>query len=759
MTRLLKRKKTVALIWVLVYIVLLFIPIFGNGYILMSVNSAIKKETESKNIYFMKTLGGNIDSVFKEMEASKKIIQDISGVNEMASVTKVTPQVLYELKSIGNELKRLGIYDYGKFEKFIYFPSIKKVVTSANYFDADDTAVSSKLNIDDLNYKAMLQYSINSVVTDSIENEDGSESFVYRFITVINPDSNQRYVIGILVTQQNLFGGEIDFSKSDIAVLKRQGDIYISTDKSLKSSVLGAVDQMEPCSIQQIMIDGENAEISYVKSEVLNYKYVYISRGEYIYSTVHNMRAIGILISILSMLLMALVLYKLSNWNYLNIKEVMKVLCGNDSTIEEYDENEFEFIKRSVEENAKQRRDMKIKVDLYMDSLREKFLVELLRGSVNDEKYISEEMKKYGLNFSGEYFCVTVICVKNNEIMYGKSLKDAYYIIKNIMTDMFQKETFVCAEYTDKLLCIFNFNENINVNEYMCRQLRECAEVTRMVTEITFTSVTSELAVGLQSLPYLYENVIYSLNLSEFYGMDDHVSPEDFKSIGNIFDIERIEAIENEIMICIKDGEKERMDELIDDLLTEQIEIGHTWVVMGRAYSILSKIQKMIAGLAINYSKESMEKLNSFKKFENIKSIKSFVSEYGVYAMNILESGGEEKTELYSATIEYINNHYTDPNLNVNKVSVSMGVTSIYLAYVVKQNSGVKLSEYIGKLRIEHAKKLLQQSPELKVEDVAKQSGFWQNRSFYNTFKKLTGLTPTQYRTQYKMSKDKKENE
>ena len=205
MTRLLKRKKTVALIWVLVYIVLLFIPIFGNGYILMSVNSAIKKETESKNTYFMKTLGRNIDSVFKEIEASKKIIQDISGVNEMASVTKVTPQVLYELKSIGNELKRLGIYDYGKFEKFIYFPSIKKVVTSANDFDADDTAVSSKLNIDDLNYKAMLQYSINSVVTNSIENEDGSESFVYRFITVINPDSNQRYVIGILVTQQNLF--------------------------------------------------------------------------------------------------------------------------------------------------------------------------------------------------------------------------------------------------------------------------------------------------------------------------------------------------------------------------------------------------------------------------------------------------------------------------------------------------------------------------------------------------------------------------
>ena len=114
--------------------------------------------------------------------------------------------------------------------------------------------------------------------------------------------------------------------------------------------------------------------------------------------------------------------------------------------------------------------------------------------------------------------------------------------------------------------------------------------------------------------------------------------------------------------------------------------------------------------------------------------------------MKILDSSSEEKSELYQKAVEYINNHYTEPDLNVNKVGEELGVTSIYLAYVVKQNSGMKLSEYIAKLRIETAKELLESDHDMKIEQVAEESGFWQNRTFYNTFKKYTGLTPTQYR-------------
>ena len=145
-------------------------------------------------------------------------------------------------------------------------------------------------------------------------------------------------------------------------------------------------------------------------------------------------------------------------------------------------------------------------------------------------------------------------------------------------------------------------------------------------------------------------------------------------------------------------------------------------------------------------TEESFDMLNSFKDSDNIEKIKGFIKTYGIHAMELFDSEKEEKSEIYEKAISYINEHYTESDLNVARVSENIGVTAIYLAYIVKQNSGVKLSEYIAKLRIDKAKNLLDNAPEMKVEDVAKMSGFWQNRTFYYTFKKYTGLTPTQYR-------------
>ena len=50
--------------------------------------------------------------------------------------------------------------------------------------------------------------------------------------------------------------------------------------------------------------------------------------------------------------------------------------------------------------------------------------------------------------------------------------------------------------------------------------------------------------------------------------------------------------------------------------------------------------------------------------------------------------------------------------------------------------------------RVDRAKKLLLDQPEMKIEQVGEYTGFSVNRTFLRTFKKYEGISPSVYREQ-----------
>ncbi|OUM97543.1 MAG: DNA-binding response regulator [Thermobacillus sp. ZCTH02-B1] len=68
-----------------------------------------------------------------------------------------------------------------------------------------------------------------------------------------------------------------------------------------------------------------------------------------------------------------------------------------------------------------------------------------------------------------------------------------------------------------------------------------------------------------------------------------------------------------------------------------------------------------------------------------------------------------------------------------------------YLSRLFKQELGINLSEYIDQCRIRRAKELLGNG-DLKIRDVAASVGYEAAHSFTRFFKKVTGMTPQEYR-------------
>ena len=104
----------------------------------------------------------------------------------------------------------------------------------------------------------------------------------------------------------------------------------------------------------------------------------------------------------------------------------------------------------------------------------------------------------------------------------------------------------------------------------------------------------------------------------------------------------------------------------------------------------------------------------------------------------------EAAKEKLDRVTDFIRENYTS-DLSREGLAAAVGMNPNYMSGLFKQYAGIKVNEYINRLRIEDALKKLE-DPEVKVIDVALSVGFESLSTFNRAFKKEVGRTPTEYR-------------
>ncbi len=91
---------------------------------------------------------------------------------------------------------------------------------------------------------------------------------------------------------------------------------------------------------------------------------------------------------------------------------------------------------------------------------------------------------------------------------------------------------------------------------------------------------------------------------------------------------------------------------------------------------------------------------------------------------------------------------YLDCELKLTDLADKLQVSRHHASQIINESFGVSFYEYINKLRIEEAEKLLvdDNSYDLNITDIAFKCGFNNRVSFYNSFRKHIGMTPSEFR-------------
>ncbi len=102
-----------------------------------------------------------------------------------------------------------------------------------------------------------------------------------------------------------------------------------------------------------------------------------------------------------------------------------------------------------------------------------------------------------------------------------------------------------------------------------------------------------------------------------------------------------------------------------------------------------------------------------------------------------------EAGDVIDRALEYIQLHLAD-GLTLEAIANHFDLNTTYLGRLIKQKTGRRYTECLTRMRMEKARKLLE-NKEYRVAEIAEMVGYKGYLSFYKVFSKEEGISPTDY--------------
>lgn len=101
--------------------------------------------------------------------------------------------------------------------------------------------------------------------------------------------------------------------------------------------------------------------------------------------------------------------------------------------------------------------------------------------------------------------------------------------------------------------------------------------------------------------------------------------------------------------------------------------------------------------------------------------------------------------EMIQKAQTYIDKHFADAEISLNEVAAYVSMSSSHFSMIFSRETGETFIEYLTRQRIKKARELLR-TTNLKAKEIAFEVGYNNQHYFYLVFKKVSGVSPTEFR-------------
>lgn len=393
---------------------------------------------------------------------------------------------------------------------------------------------------------------------------------------------------------------------------------------------------------------------------------------------------------------------------------------------------------RNERENLK-RLQKQVEGDLLLR--REQFLLRMVMGGISSAEAI-ELGQQLGLNLVAKHYLVMLIKIElcdagkpfdyqvcqrvektvahlasNNPdiLLTKKDLEELVLIIKGEDPEALHQEAIFWGELIRKEVG----------SDPVCKLVIEIGAPQQRLSDIHRSF--AEAMVKSMGREHMLENPVENLAGIKF----DHTEFENYLKFGSLADFDTFFATHLE-PIC---------------QTALQSELVRHYVFL----EILLTIAQFVSDLGDEVSQVAPEVQEIENLLQSITTIEQMKGELRRIISSALvfrnSQANHERSMIIQQAKAYIDSHFTDPDLQMNKVAAQCNLSSNHFSTVFSQEMGVSFRDYINNLRLNRAKELLR-STNIMCAQVAYQCGYNDPHYFSTFFKKKTGFTPQEFREQ-----------
>lgn len=752
-------RHTILLSWLISYIIVLLIPFAGNLIVNARVHHIIEEDIFASNKMRLEILRDKVDVFFHESERIASEMMGDDGIAKLSQANSADNFTRYDAISIGNMFQRHIFSASHQISGYLYFPKMDMILSNNSLIDSktfydtyySDSGISYNEWMMRFTGKERSLYATNTTygnvgVGEAIEN--------IRELWMLGKGSEERTVVVTLISGDTLFSNLTDADEdSSIMILDENKKILVGKGQEYEDDFFCDMKFDKNNSTAAFKYKSQNQIASSIASKWNGMQYVYIIKeADFNKKMSLIWRVMIVWVSIAVLVGVGMIIVIIRN-NYRPLKNLISILKKMEYHDEFNSQNEYIIIKEVINKliDGNNVKDSVLKRQ--KDNLQNMYLSNIIEGK--NIKNSFQKLSSVGIVFKKPVFYIALISIEdlgkfaegNSDVEYNMRL--AIYALSNIISEILEAHFPVnICEINNTIVCVVNTDGERKDKDILKENLIKAQDSIGYYFDTIITVAISGEGRDAENLHRLYNDAVSAEEYRNIIGGEDLIDyteiEEDSKTAYGYS-----KAKWHELVHIIDTGDLTNAERMLDEIIKSDFEenLSSKRIKQGMACILISMIAELEAGKFefINQCSEYMKKItSSFSIAEFRDSVMNLSQMISAYREHEIENAPTLSDDIKS----YIHKNYDDYDLNVSLIGQKFNMTSAYLSKLFTEQTGVKLLDYINMYRVDRAKKLLLDQPEMKIEQVGEYTGFSVNRTFLRTFKKYEGISPSVYREQ-----------
>lgn len=766
------------------YVALLIVLIIPTSLIAFYATNSIEKYSES---YIAESTLDNVESVSNTVEVllenySKSVIQFASG-RAYKNLRKIPDYATlnsdYEMVSIAweaqNSLNKIFAAEqivqsafYIGSEGDYVISTDRGICKLENYHNLDwlKQAVKDETGITG---KWIVRTTTNSLSNDMEPSDDNASVTILSYIYNVNPlitSSKGTLVCNVYMTNLSKLMNSNKMKNGSCYVLDETGNVIGKPDKTVITLDRRDIEQAYDNHIAQnsqtdsyFYYDNENVRYlcAYRKSDFNGWTYLVIYNLDALMSQSKNTTLHATLLIIMVITLGTLLVFLLSNY----VLRPFRKLMGDvrESTVESEQgmnpvRNEVIYLNNVFDKMKQQEMEVHKILEEKKSDAQRLHLKDILLGTF-ESKEIRQELKQC---FPYDHFMVILANVDDGGQLLRKLSSDErmYYFmqIEDMMNHSFQAEGYVAkAVRLRSTTCALVLNircyDQCKVSDYIKETLEQIKKEIQLLFQNTMTMGVSGVHSDLEDLNECTTEALTAVNHRIISGKNQIIFWNEHMGTSKRFYYSY--TVEKKIVNCLKlnnlDAAIEEIKHLRDGIMAiENISYDNVSLIYQQ---IISAIVRTFVEEQIDTSgvlENASQAYRMIAEKDTAEEMENYIIDFLHDTRNVLgiKEDDREEEHVYTKIIHFLEEHYKE-DIDFEGMAKEMGISYSYMRRLVKENSGSSMADYVNRMRIHEAKKLLHTTT-LRVAAIAELVGYHNVQSINRFFKKYEGASPNEIR-------------